>query len=609
MRSSVALTLCAAIFLPTLTGCENNVVGSSTNPPSSVDSSVTDTDGTQIAALAQATFVTWSNTGEYTTTLTSEDADLSDVEAADAAVFTIPEAEVESVEDLPEPISYPVKEVKKNGDALDITFTDDKASEKSVDCYTTSIEKKNLGAAVLVDYPAPEVTLEGTGILVSDEDPEIALTLDSGLFASEIKPEQISLAGSFSEMEVEKVTPSSNKLIVKLKGKAEIPDGQSVYVDGIIGINPSAMENEHASALVRVPILQSLTMFDSSKMTVDGETVTVPLNVIGEEDIDGITAKDIVFDNTTVNDDNEEESLPNVTVTAVEKVDDTTLNVTMTVEGAKDKNSAAEILDGRTVTLRENMFPANFHPASIYPTFDYVEEDGDNLKLGLIVGVQGGTLADDFSAEQVSLGEDFADGTIISAERTDDVTAELTVSVPANGQTKEEFSYNGAVILKEGALINSWGDKTTADTEYIRSYTQDSVGRTTMGVWRVELYSTLASRLGIANGIMAGATAVFAITTLALELSGAVKTAAQQVMEINEGINRNLEDTFDVIKQNSSIIDDVEDIMLLKYLNDFNLKLAMLNTYVQKFSHYYSPGMLKLLGYDSLEEIDEKMIP
>ena len=122
----------------------------------------------------------------------------------------------------------------------------------------------------------------------------------------------------------------------------------------------------------------------------------------------------------------------------------------------------------------------------------------------------------------------------------------------------------------------------------------------------MELYSTLASRLGIANGIMAGATAVFAITTLALELSGAVKTAAQQVMEINAGINQNLEDTFDVIKQNSSIIDDVEDIMLLKYLNDFNLKLAMLNTYVQKFSHYYSPGMLKLLGYeDGLEEINE----
>lgn len=462
LRSSVALMLVAAISLASLTGCDNATVESSTNPPDSASSTSTvEPSGDEFAALAQATYVTWSSSGEYTTTLTSEDADLSDVEAEDVSVFTIPvsETEAESAEDLPDPISYPVKSVNKNGDALEITFTDDKAADKSVDCYGISIDKKNLGAAVLVDYPTPEVTVEGEGILVSDEDPEIVLTLNSGLFAAEVKPEQISLAGSFSEMEVAEVTPSSNKLTVKLSGKAEMPDGQGVYVDGIIGINPAAMENEHAAASVRVPILQSLTMFDPSKMTVDGETVTVPLNVIGEENIDGITANDIVFDSTFVNDDDEEESLPAVTVTAVEKTDDTTLNVTMTVTGAKDKNTAAEILDGRTVTLRGNAFTANFHKASIYPLFDYVEEDGDNFTLGLVIEAQSGTFANDLSAEQISLGEDFADGKIISAERTDDVTAAVTVSVPANGQTKEEFSYNGSVILKEGALINSWATR------------------------------------------------------------------------------------------------------------------------------------------------------
>lgn len=153
------------------------------------------------------------------------------------------------------------------------------------------------------------------------------------------------------------------------------------------------------------------------------------------------------------------------------------------------------------------------------------------------------------------------------------------------------------------------GDKTETETEYMRSYTQDSVGRVAFvasNFGTIASYATLARRLSIANGIFAGATAVFALTTIALEVSGAVKTATQQMLEINSSINKNLDDTFDVIKQNSSLIDDVEDIMLQKYLNDFNLKLEMLNTYSQKFNHYYSPGMLKLLGYeDGIEEIND----
>ena len=164
LRSSVALTLVAAISLASLTGCDNTTVESSTNPPDSTSSmSTAEPSGDETAALAQATYVEWSSSGEYTTTLTSEDADLSDVEAEDVLVFTIPvsETETESEEDLPDPISYPVKSVNKSGDALEITFTDDKAAEKSADCYIISIDKKNLGAAVLVDYPTPEVTLEG----------------------------------------------------------------------------------------------------------------------------------------------------------------------------------------------------------------------------------------------------------------------------------------------------------------------------------------------------------------------------------------------------------------------------------------------------------------
>ena len=345
LRSSVALSLCASMLMSVAVGCKSN--------NGENDNKVTE---------AQASYVTWTKSGEFTTSLSAKDVDLSDVEAADVSVVTFkPVAEADEDKnnssseqaDEPETISYPVENVEKKGGELKITFKDENASEKSVDSYTVEIEKKNISTQAVVDYPVPTVKTEETGILATEENPELTLTLDSGLFAKEVKPEQISLAGSFSDMEVDKVSTKSNKLDLKLKGKVEMPEGQSIYVDGIIGINPSAMENERSSASVRVPIQQSLITFNSDEMTVSGSTVTVPLTVIGEEDLDNIKAESIRFfaDDSAADDEEEPQERPAVTVTGVEKTDENKLNVTMNVDGVTDKNSAAEALDNRTVQL------------------------------------------------------------------------------------------------------------------------------------------------------------------------------------------------------------------------------------------------------------------
>lgn len=577
-RSVVALILSAAILLPTLAACKDNESGTNT--------------GT-IPADVQASYVTWTESGEYTTSLTAGDVDLSDVTAADVTV-TVPDPSGTSSDGQAEKQSCPVKKVEQTDDALEITFTDENAAKKTANNYTVVIEKKNLSTPVMVDYPAPSVTLEGSGVLQSEEDPEITLTLDSGLFAEAVTADQISLAGSFSGMEVANATAQSNQLKLQLKGKTEKPEGQNTFVDGILIISPSAMENERVAALVRVPIQQSLITFDSAKMTVNGTTVTAPLTVVGEADLDSITASDLTFL------PEEEEERPAVTVQKVEKTDETTLTVTMEVAGLTDKNSAAKALDGRTAQLKGAAFLANFHPASIYPTFDYVEEDGEDLTLRLLIDAQNGTFADDLSAGQVRFDEDFADAKVVSLERENETSAALTLSVPSNGQTKEEFIYDGAVILDPGALINPWGDKTDEPTEYFRQYSQESLGRMSLGT-----YEGIARGLGITNGVLMGATAAFGITMMALEMSGAVKTTTMQLQEINERINKNLDDTFDVIKQNAALIDDIENIFLQKSINDFNLKLAMLNTYNKKFQHYLKPGMLALLGYDNVEAIEE----
>ena len=184
------------------------------------------------------------------------------------------------------------------------------------------------------------------------------------------------------------------------------------------------------------------------------------------------------------------------TVTDCVKDSDTQVTLTLTVNGASDANSAAEILNGQIVEIGDSCrFPASFVSASFYPVFDYVEQDGDNLKITLELYAHSGTFANDLTSDMISFGYDFEGASVVSVERTAEGVAELIISVPANGQTDETLDMNGEVIIAAGGLINRWGDATGKDVEYLRNYTQESMGRST--------YSNLSSLAQNASSIMA----------------------------------------------------------------------------------------------------------
>ena len=198
--------------------------------------------------------------------------------------------------------------------------------------------------------------------MATEKNPEITLTLEDGLFADKVTADEISLSGSFNDMRVGKIQSKGNQLNLKLRGKAEEPEGQGFFVDGIIGISSSAMENEHASASVTIPIQQRLIAFESSEMTVDGSTVTVPLTVIGQKDLGKLTLEDIKFleDDTLADDGEQPNKAPAVKVTQVEKTESNRLALTMNIKGVTDKNSAAEALDGRMVQLGDTEFLSKY---------------------------------------------------------------------------------------------------------------------------------------------------------------------------------------------------------------------------------------------------------
>ncbi len=628
LRSAVALTLSVVMVTSLLSGCAKE---SKTNDESGVTTETNSEKTDQI----EASCVTWDRSGSYTTTLTAEGTDLSGVKAEDVfigsksvdfesyqkAIGDLPsEGEAPDVEEYTERIPCEITKVEEKDGSLEISFTDKDAPKKETGSYTLEIEEKEISTPVLVDYPMPEMAVEENGVLAADEEPELTLTLEDGLFAETVTADQVTLAGAFDGMEVETAKAESNRLHLKLKGKAEAVEGQGYSVDGIISLSASAMENEYSPASVRVPVRESLVTFDSSAMTVSGDQVTVPITVVGGKDVGALTPADITFpeDEMTAaakddaaseeNSDTENggeaarqpEVLPAVTVTKVEKQDDTHALVTMTAEGIADKNTAAAALNGRTVQVGDMRTVSNLAPASFYPFFDYVEEDGDDLKLQLQLIAQAGTFAEKLDISQVTFDGGLSDAKGVSLERQDDATALLTLTVPANGQTKEKFDYDGTVILAAGTMINPWGDPADEPAEYARCYSQETMGRMG-GIIRPETFPALARGLNLAGSGLMWAGIGFAVVTVALEMSGAVKTAAQQVMEINQQINRNLDVIFEQLAINNQTINEIEEQLLWQRVNDFNVQLAMLNTYVQKLQWFYRPEKLKLLGYDPIE--------
>lgn len=124
LRCFLAIVLSASILMSSVTGCKNE-------------------SETGKVVEAEATYAEWNKTGEFTVTITSDKADLSDVDKSDIEVVTYQidsdaynkiienisseeEAKKINSEDYTEMITYPVSKVKNTDSGLEITFTDKK---------------------------------------------------------------------------------------------------------------------------------------------------------------------------------------------------------------------------------------------------------------------------------------------------------------------------------------------------------------------------------------------------------------------------------------------------------------------------------------------------
>lgn len=441
------------------------------------ESKTEESDAPEAAVIATA--VPFAKNGQYTTTVTSDTVELKDLTAEnvevlyiDADLYAQAIAEYEKTATVDEAkladtmvAKAKVDSVKQNGSGWEIAFTDGKAADYATSFYQISFKSLEQYAGVEVTFPEMSLIPDLEFVTPADHAIKLTAELNGSEFEGEITPDDIVLSNAFSAMKVESVSAAGRNLTVQLTGNLTRND-VGAYQSGTVSVSPAVIKDGYAYVPAEVAVKLESAAFDPSTLTFADGKITGDFEIIGVADPASLTKDNV--------------KLEGATVEAVEQTGDNTVRLTISADSVKSVNDFADQFGEKDIVLGDYSTLLGLEQASFYPVYDYVEADGDNLKLTLKLYAFDGSFSEELSADDFSFDEDFKDAKVESLTRESDTLATLILSIPANGMTEENMSLTGAVGLSAGAMTNAWGDKGTLDFEYSREYSPETLGK---GLW------------------------------------------------------------------------------------------------------------------------------
>ena len=519
--------------------------------------------------VGQASSVSYNAEGSFTTTVTAEDAKFSkNIKAEDITVNysvldenalsnaiasegNVEESNINIDDYLTEVKAQIQSVVRQDEKTLIISFADSQVASNLPDSYAVFVSKsktgigKMVGAAVEVAYPDHSVTPSVKSVSVLDHDVRLTLELSEGEFAANVTKEQIKLGGSFANLKIDSLSAAGKNLTMQLSGDMTKEEAVNAYLNGSVTISKDAMINGYKSVSVSIPMDTVYFGLALEQMTVTNGQVTVPVNIGGYRLTDKANATSFEIDD--------------VSVSGFELVSDTSGILTLSLPGVNDKNSAASILNGKEITISADAlgadesvsFEADFNHADFYPVFDYAEEKDGKFIITLMLYANSGSFSENLKTDMVAFADDFANATVTSLNRESDSTAELILSVDSNGVKVEDMDLTGTVTLKNGVLVNRWGDVRSEECVQTRSYTMDSMGKD-LSDGDIDIIKGIVGGFGntkmgtlvaVGSGVVSGISGVYT----ALELIGVVESEKAKLDKI-----------YNAIQQISSQLCDIE---------------------------------------------------
>ncbi|MBR1624415.1 MAG: hypothetical protein IJ676_01605, partial [Clostridia bacterium] len=548
----LAVVMMASFLATALVGC-----GKQTN------SEETPAEATEV----QATSVNYAKNGNYTTTISSSEVSLSGLTAENVEVrYSNPyksaltdEALTEAIEGegkeytieelLPDKAS--VNSVTANASGgYDVSFTDVDAEVYTTSDYMVLLKSANAYAEVKVDFPMITLTPDVESIYLSTEQFRVALTINGGEFEETLSEEDIYVDNAFAKIDFEIISKSNRNLTLEVTGSLSKSEADT-YQWGIIGVKSSGIKNGYEDVSAKISVKMDYAGFDSASLSYSDGKVTADLKVYGVVDVNALTKDDVTIEG--------------VTVEAATKVDDTTLRLTLTADGITSANDFADLVKGKTLTIANYETEILLSQTTFYPIFDYIEKDGDNFDITLKLYIYGGNINNTLTADKITLGGDFANGTVKSVTIDADNLATLILSVSCGGFSEDNYQLEGAVTLNAGAVTNAWGEKTSTAYTYSRNYSAETLGRevslNTDTLLEIQKYTRgQNTTFGNICYWAGNAATVFNVAKSVLEITGVVKSEHQQVMEQLAAMDQKLDNIQSGI---TDIKKSIGDLMLL----------------------------------------------
>ena len=552
-----------------------------------------------------ATSVSYSKSGRYTTTVSSENVDLSGLsidnvevryanpysgnmtaeelikelsknpeEGSIEPVVMESEAEEKPAGQTPSEERYPmsakVESVEANGaGGFDVSFTDEWASELLTGNYVVTFRNVEGEAYVNVVFGEVTLTPDVDKMFASETEIQVTLTVNGDEFVEGIEKSDLFLGNAFEKMEIEELSNSAKNLTMKLGGELT-RNAAGAYQWGTVGVKPSGLKNGYADVSAKVNVDLDHVGFSASSLTFNDGRIIADLACSDPEvDVYRLTEENVKIDG--------------VKIEKVENAGNGTVRLTMSQDGVKSVNDFVDLVNGRTLTLDGHEETVDLSQAKFYPVFDYVEQDGDALKLTLKLYVYGGTVDESLGAESFGFDEAFADAKVEQVSADSDTVATLLISVPAGEQTAENFKFRGGITLKAGAVTNSWGEKTSADCTYTREYSGETLGRdvtlNTETLLEIQKYTsgqnTTFGQICHYGGVIGQ---VYGIAKSVLEVTGVIKSEHTQVMEelkqIESKIDNVQADVSEIKRSIKNMLNTMNQIDMQNRIDDFETILV-----------------------------------
>ena len=163
--------------------------------------------------------------------------------------------------------------------------------------------------------------------------------------------------------------------------------------------------------------------FDASTLKFADGKITGDFKIYGVTDVDTLTKDNV--------------KIAGASVEKVEKADDNTVKLTLSADGVKSVNDFADLVCNAELTLGDYVTTVDLCQASFYPVYDYVEQDGDSLKLTVKLYADNGTFAEGLSADMITYADGLADAKTESLTRDSENLATLILTIPANGMRRD----------------------------------------------------------------------------------------------------------------------------------------------------------------------------